>query len=145
MISPMGTGYLFPIYKRNPKVALYLQPKGFLFKTMRRDIFQAIADPTRREIINMIAHHPLNVNSVAENFEVSRTAIYKHIKMLTECGLVVITQFGRERYCEARLDRLNEVSEWVEQYRKIWTERFDNLENYFEELETKKKRPGKRK
>ncbi|OQP65930.1 transcriptional regulator [Niastella vici] len=112
---------------------------------MRRDVFQAIADPTRREIINMIAHHPLNVNAVAENFEVSRTAIYKHIKMLTECGLVVITQFGRERYCEARLDRLNEVSDWVEQYRKIWTERFDSLGNYLGEGDAPKKRPGKRK
>jgi DNA-binding transcriptional ArsR family regulator len=112
---------------------------------MRRDVFQAIADPTRREIINMIAHHPLNVNAVAENFEVSRAAIYKHIKMLTECGLVVITQFGRERYCEARLEKLDEVSTWVEQYRKVWTERFDNLENYFDDLETSKKKPGKRK
>jgi len=112
---------------------------------MRRDIFQAIADPTRREIINMIAHHPLNVNAVAENFEVSRTAIYKHIKMLTECGLVVITQFGRERYCEARLEKLNEVSDWVEQYRNIWTQRFDSLENYLDEGDTPKKRPGKRK
>ena len=93
----------------------------------------------------MIAHHPLNVNAVAENFEVSRTAIYKHIKMLTECGLVVITQFGRERYCEARLERLNEVSDWVEQYRKIWTERFDNLGNYLDEGDAPKKRPGKRK
>jgi DNA-binding transcriptional ArsR family regulator len=126
-------------------VALYLQPKGFLFTTMRRDVFQAIADPTRREIINMIAHHPLNVNAVAENFEVSRTAIYKHIKMLTECGLVVITQFGRERYCEARLEKLNEVADWVEQYRKMWTERFDSLENYLEELDSPKKRVGKRK
>lgn len=112
---------------------------------MRRDVFQAIADPTRREIINMISHHPLNVNAVAENFEVSRTAIYKHIKMLTECGLVVITQFGRERYCEARLEKLDEVFDWVEQYRKVWMERFDNLGNYFDELETKKKKPGKRK
>jgi DNA-binding transcriptional ArsR family regulator len=112
---------------------------------MRRGVFQAIADPTRREIINMIAHHPLNVNAVAENFEVSRTAIYKHIKMLTECGLVVITQFGRERYCEARLEKLNEVADWVEQYRKMWTERFDSLENYLEELDSPKKRVGKRK
>jgi DNA-binding transcriptional ArsR family regulator len=112
---------------------------------MRRDVFQAIADPTRREIINMIAQHPLNVNAVAENFEVSRTAIYKHIKMLTECGLVVITQFGRERYCEARLERLAEVADWVEQYRKMWTERFDNLENFLDDLETKKRKTGKRK
>jgi DNA-binding transcriptional ArsR family regulator len=112
---------------------------------MRRDVFQAIADPTRREIINLIAQHPLNVNAVAENFGVSRTAIYKHIKILTECGLIVITQFGRERYCEARLEKLDEVSVWVEQYRKIWMERFDNLENFLDELETKKKKTGKRK
>jgi DNA-binding transcriptional ArsR family regulator len=112
---------------------------------MRRDVFQAIADPTRREIINMIAHHPLNINAVAENFEVSRTAIYKHIKMLTECGLVVITQFGRERYCEARLERLAEVIDWAEQYRKLWTERFDNLGNYLDEQENPRKKPARRK
>lgn len=112
---------------------------------MRRDVFQAIADPTRREIINMLSAHPLNMDSVAENFAVSRTAIYKHIKILTECGLLVITQFGRERYCEARLERLAEVADWVEQYRKMWTERLDNLESFLGELETKRKKPGKRK
>lgn len=109
---------------------------------MRRDVFQAIADPTRREILNMIAHQPLNINAVAENFEVSRTAIYKHIKMLTECGLVVITQFGRERYCEARLELLTEVADWVEQYRKVWTERLNSLENFFDEKRVKGKRKG---
>lgn len=129
----------------NPKVALYLQPKGFLFKTMRRDVFQAIADPTRREIINMIAHQPLNVNAVAENFAVSRTAIYKHIKMLTECGLVVITQFGRERFCEARLERLTEVIDWAEQYRKIWTERLESLENLLDAAGSPKKKPARKK
>jgi DNA-binding transcriptional ArsR family regulator len=112
---------------------------------MRRDVFQAIADPTRREIINMLARHPLNVNAVAERFEVSRTAIYKHIKMLTECGLVVITQFGRERYCEARLERLTEVIDWAEQYRMTWTERLDNLENYLDEQEHPKKRTTRKK
>ncbi len=112
---------------------------------MRRDVFQAIADPTRRAIINMISHESLNVNSVTANFEVSRTAIYKHIKILTECGLVVIKQQGRERFCEARLDKLNEVSDWVEQYRKIWTARLDSLETYLDELQTKKKKQGKRK
>jgi DNA-binding transcriptional ArsR family regulator len=85
------------------------------------------------------------MDSVAENFAVSRTAIYKHIKILTECGLLVITQFGRERYCEARLERLAEVADWVEQYRKMWTERLDNLESFLGELETKRKKPGKRK
>jgi DNA-binding transcriptional ArsR family regulator len=114
---------------------------------MRRDVFQAIADPTRRKIINMIAHKSLNVNSVAENFDVSRTAIYKHIKILTQCGLIEIKQQGRERYCEARLQKLNEVSDWVEQYRKIWTARLDNLEDYLTELQTKtkKKNHGKTK
>ena len=86
---------------------------------MRRDVFQAIADPTRREIINLIAYKSLNLNSVAENFDVSRPAISKHIKILMECGLLEINQQGRERYCEAKLEKLNEVSDWVEQYRKF--------------------------
>jgi DNA-binding transcriptional ArsR family regulator len=112
---------------------------------MRRDVFQAIADPTRREILNMIAHQPLNVNAVAENFAVSRTAIYKHIKMLTECGLVVITQFGRERFCEARLERLTEVIDWAEQYRKTWTERLESLENFLDMPDSPRKRPARKK
>ena len=105
---------------------------------IRRDVFQAIADPTRREIINMIAHQSLNLNAVAEKFDVSRPAISKHIKILTECGLIVIKQQGRERYCEARLDKLNEVSAWVEQYRKFWTSKLDSLEVYLDELQSKK-------
>src|SRR5690349_15258279 len=105
---------------------------------MRRDVFQAIADPTRRAIINMVAHETLNLNSVADQFNVSRPAISKHIKILTECGLIVIKQKGRERYCEAKLSKLNEVSDWVEQYKKFWTEKFDNLENYLNELQAKK-------
>jgi DNA-binding transcriptional ArsR family regulator len=114
---------------------------------MRRDVFQAIADPTRREIINLIAHKKLNLNSVAENFDVSRPAISKHIKILMECGLLVINQQGRERYCEAKLDKLNEVSDWVEQYRKFWNAKLDALEIYLSELQskeavtTKKKQP----
>lgn len=102
---------------------------------MRRDVFQAIADPTRREIINILATQSLNLNSVAENFDVSRPAISKHIKILEECGLVVIFQQGRERYCEAKLDKLNEVSDWVEQYRKIWESRFDALDEYLQQLQ----------
>jgi DNA-binding transcriptional ArsR family regulator len=112
---------------------------------MRRDVFQAIADPTRREILNMIAHQSLNVNAVSGNFDVSRAAIYKHVKILTECGLVVIKQQGRERFCEARLEKLNVVSEWVEQYRKIWEASFDNLENYLASIQSKKKKYVKRK
>jgi DNA-binding transcriptional ArsR family regulator len=112
---------------------------------MRRDVFQAIADPTRREIINLIAHQSLNLNAVAEKFDVSRPAISKHIKILTECGLVVIRQEGRERYCDAKLDKLSEVSDWVEEYRKFWNTRLDSLENYLNELQAKNKKNGKRK
>ncbi|MEO5977338.1 MAG: metalloregulator ArsR/SmtB family transcription factor [Chryseolinea sp.] len=101
---------------------------------MRRDVFQAIADPTRRSIIHMLAAKSLNLNAVAENFDVSRPAISKHIKILTECGLVVISQQGRERFCEARLEKLNEVSRWVIQYKEFWTSKFDALELYLDEL-----------
>ena len=94
----------------------------------RRDVFQAIADPTRRAIINLIAAKPLHLNAIAENFEVSRPAISQHIKILTECGLVVINKQGRERYCEAKLQKLNEVSQWTEQYRLFWTSKLDALE-----------------
>jgi DNA-binding transcriptional ArsR family regulator len=106
---------------------------------MRRDVFQAIADPTRRQIIHMVANGSLNINSVTEHFDVSRTAIYKHIKILTECGLVVLKKQGRERYCEANLEKLNEVSGWVEQYRKFWTTKLNSLDNYLQELQNKKK------
>ena len=110
---------------------------------MRRDVFQAIADPTRREIINLIAYKPLNLNAIAENFDVSRPAISQHIKVLTECGLIIIKKQGRERYCEARLQSLNEVADWVEQYRKLWSKRFDILDNLLDELQTKNKKHPK--
>ena len=75
----------------------------------RRDVFQAIADPTRREIIHLLSRQSLNLNAVADNFEISRPAISKHIKILTECGLIAIRQEGRERYCDAQLNKLKEV------------------------------------
>ena len=103
---------------------------------MRRDVFQAIADPTRRAIINMVSQQSLNLNAVAENFDVSRPAISKHIKILTECGLIVIKQQGRERFCEAKLNKLNEVSDWVEQYRRFWNNKLDSLEKYLEDLQS---------
>jgi DNA-binding transcriptional ArsR family regulator len=102
---------------------------------MRRDVFQAIADPTRRDIISMLAYKSLNLNAVAENFDMSRPAISKHIKILTECGLITIKQQGRERYCEAKLSNLNQVSDWVEQYRKFWETKLDSLEQYLEQLQ----------
>jgi len=99
---------------------------------MRRDVFQAIADPTRRQIINMLASQSLNLNAVADNFDVSRPAISKHIKILTECGLITIKQQGRERYCQANLKSLNQVADWVEQYRIFWTGKLDALGDFLE-------------
>jgi DNA-binding transcriptional ArsR family regulator len=107
---------------------------------MRRDVFQAIADPTRREIINMLAYKSLNLNAVAEHFSVSRPAISKHIKILTECGLIMIHQQGRERYCQAHLQKLGEVSDWVEKYRQFWNAKLDSLEIYLNELQSKEKK-----
>ena len=112
---------------------------------MRRDVFQAIADPTRREIINLVAHKSQNLNSVAENFDISRPAISQHIKILTECGLITIRKQGRERFCEAKLEKLNDVADWVEQYRKFWESKLDALEMYLEKLQKKKKYAKKRK
>jgi len=105
---------------------------------MQRDVFQAIADPTRRAIIQMLAHQPMNVNAVSDHFSVTRTAVYKHMKILTESGLLVLKQQGRERICEAKLGKLDEVSDWIEKYRKEWNHRLDALENYLEELQSKK-------
>jgi len=112
---------------------------------MRRDVFQAIADPTRREIIHVIAGHSMPLNAVAGTFGISRQAISKHIKILAECGLVIIRVKGRERYCEAKLDQLNEVSIWVEQYRKFYEAKLDSLERYLDTLQSKNKKNGKQK
>jgi DNA-binding transcriptional ArsR family regulator len=103
---------------------------------MRRDVFQAIADPTRREIMNVLAQQSMNLNNVADKFEVSRPAISKHIKILTQCGLITIKQIGRERYCEVKLQKLNEVSRWIEQYRVFWNKKLDALEDFLANEET---------
>jgi len=84
---------------------------------LRRNVFQAIADPTRRDIMGLIAHQSLNLNAVADNFNISRPAISKHIKILIQCSLLTIRQKGRDRYCEANFKKLHEVADWVEQYR----------------------------
>lgn len=99
---------------------------------MRRDVFQAIADPTRREIIGMLAQQSLNLNNVADQFSISRPAISKHMKILTECGLVTITRQGRERYCHADFGKLKQVAEWTARYQKFWTEKLDALGAFLE-------------
>jgi DNA-binding transcriptional ArsR family regulator len=112
--------------------------------SMRRDVFQAIADPNRRAIIGLLANQKLTVNAVAEHFSISRPAISRHIKILKECGLVVVRRQGRERYCEVRLDKLGEVAEWVERSRSIWEQRFDRLDEYLNELQKKEKGHGEK-
>lgn len=111
---------------------------------MRRDVFQAIADPTRRDIITMLASKSMNLNSVAEKFDISRPAISKQVKILVECGLITIREEGRERICEARLDKLDEVYEWVDKYRKIWASRLDRLDQYINTLQAKEKQKIKK-
>lgn len=95
---------------------------------MPQDVFQAIADPTRREIIDLLAERSMPVNDVAEQFDMSRPAVSKHIKILNECGLVVIQKKGRKRYCRADTRKLQEVIEWAYRYRKFWNEKLDALE-----------------
>src|SRR5689334_14605279 len=97
---------------------------------LRRDAFQAIADPTRRQIIGVLAKEPLNLNAVADKFDITRPAISKHIRILTECGLIVIRKEGRERYCDVQLHKLKEVSKWVEQYSQFWDKKLSNLQNF---------------
>lgn len=106
---------------------------------MRRDVFQAIADPNRRAILGLLATQKLTLNGVAENFRISRPAISRHIKILKECGLVVVHQQGRERFCEAKLEKLKEVSDWVETSRQLWEGRLDRLDEYLKEIQKDKK------
>lgn len=105
---------------------------------MRRDVFQAIADPTRRQIIGLLASNPLNLNAVSEKFSISRPAVSKHIRILTECGLIEIKQTGRERYCYANLRSLKEVADWTAKYRIFWAGKLDALEDFLNKEQKKK-------
>lgn len=95
---------------------------------MKRDIFYAIADPTRREIFDLLAGQSLPVNKVASHFDISRPAVSKHIKILRESGLVKVRREGRNRFCRADPEKLKEVLEWAARYRKFWSSRLDALE-----------------
>ncbi len=97
---------------------------------MRRDSFQAIADPTRRAIIQKLAGRPMNLNEIAEHFDISRPAISKQIKILAECGMIRIKKEGRERFCEVQIQKLDEVSDWIEKYRIFWARKMDDLEQF---------------
>lgn len=107
--------------------------------TMRRDVFQAIADPIRRDIIGLLAKETLTVNTVAENFEISRPAISKHIRILNECGIVIINKQGRERFCQIQPRNLIPAFLWIDQYRNLWEEKLDSFENYLIKIQAKNK------
>lgn len=106
---------------------------------MRRDIFQAIADPTRRAIIALIAIQAMTPNAIAENFNTTRQAISKHLRILTECELVKQEQQGREIYYSLEIEKMKEIDKWLNQFRKIWETRFDQLDKVLPTIKKQKK------
>ena len=111
----------------------------------RRDVFQAIADPTRRQIIDLIARKSMNLNAIANNFDITRPAISNHIRILNECGIITIEQIGRERFCKIRPGHLKEVSDWVGRYQELWEQRVDSFEEYLYQLKSKRSKHGRKK
>ena len=107
---------------------------------MRRDVFQAIADPTRRAIIALIAVQAMTPNAIAEHFDTTRQAVSKHLRILTECELVTLEQRGREIYYSLEIEKLKEIDKWMEQYRKIWKTRFDQLDEVLAGMKKQQKR-----
>src|SRR4249919_2137405 len=105
---------------------------------MRRDIFQAIADPTRRAIITLIALQAMTPNAIAEHFDTSRQAVSKHLRILTECELVTQEQKGREIYYRLEIEKMKEIDEWLAQYRKIWETRFSQLDDVLAAIKKQK-------
>jgi len=112
----------------------------------RRDIFQAIADPTRRQIIDLISHKPMNLKTLAENFDISRPAISQQIKILSECGLIDLKKEGRETFCSIRPNELKKIADWIGRYQGLWEEKLDSFEAYLTKLQSgKNKKHGKSK
>jgi len=107
---------------------------------MRRDIFQAIADPTRRAIIALIAIQAMTPNAIAEHFHTSRQAVSKHLRILTECELVTQEQKGREIYYSLEIEKMKEIDKWLEQYRKIWETRLNQLEEVLATIKNQEKK-----
>jgi DNA-binding transcriptional ArsR family regulator len=105
---------------------------------MRRDIFQAIADPTRRAIITLIALQAMTPNAIAENFNTTRQAVSKHLRILTECQIVKQEHQGREIYYSLQVEKMKEIDKWIEQFRKIWETQFYQLDNLLSSLKQKK-------
>ena len=106
---------------------------------MRRDIFQAIADPTRRAIITLIALQAMTPNAIADNFHITRQAVSKHLRILTECEMVKQEYKGREIYYQLEIDKMKEIDKWIEQFRKIWETRFSQLDKVLSTMKKQKK------
>ena len=106
---------------------------------MRRDTFQAIADPTRRAIIALLALQAMTPNAIAENFHTTRQAVSKHLRILTECELVKQEQKGREIYYSLEIEKMKEIDQWLEQYRKLWETRFSQLDDVLTTIKKQKK------
>lgn len=104
---------------------------------MRRDVFNAIADPTRRSILTLIMTEAKNVNALADSFEMSRQAVSLHLKYLQECGVISIQKEGRERFCNLEVDKLHEVAEWLEPFRQLWEGRFQQLDDLLGDIQGK--------
>ena len=104
----------------------------------RRDVFQAIADPTRRKIIDLVSKQAMNVNSLTKKLKMSQPAVSQQLKFLNECGIVDMETIGRERYYKLHTKNLVPAFLWLEQYQKQWTARIESFENYVNELQTKK-------
>jgi DNA-binding transcriptional ArsR family regulator len=102
--------------------------------TSRRDVFQAIADPTRRGILCLLAVHAMTPNTLADHFESSRQAVSKHVSILTECGLVTQQQSGREIYYHLNTQKIKEVDAWLEPFRKLWEARFNQLDDLLNKI-----------
>src|ERR1700755_947720 len=106
---------------------------------MRRDIFQAVDDPTRRDIIDLIVFQAMTPNTIAENFKTTRQAVSKHLRILTECDLVRQEYQGREIYYSLEIDKMKEIDKWLEQYRKIWENKFNQLDKVLSTLKKQRK------
>jgi DNA-binding transcriptional ArsR family regulator len=106
---------------------------------MRRDIFQAIADPTRRAIIALIALQAMTPNAIAENFNTTRQSVSKHLRILTECEMVKQEQQGREIYYSLEIEKMKEIDKWIDQYRKLWETRFNQLNKVLSTMKKQKK------
>ena len=108
-------------------------------KTMRRDVFQAIADPTRRAILVLIALQAMTPNAIAEHFDTSRQAVSKHLRILTECKLVKQEHSGREIYYQLNATKMKEIDKWLEQFRRVWENRFNALDKVLSTIKNNKK------